>query len=116
MDKIQEAEARREAILEEMKSIRTMCRGSITPQYLMIARKGRKAEKRGPYYVFSHREGNRTKSRRLTSSEELEKAQHDVQAHTRFVKLCKEFEELTERLMDLERTIPTMEQEKKRLK
>jgi hypothetical protein len=116
MDTIAEIEARREAILKEMRSIRGMKRGSITPQYLIVPQKAKKAEKRGPYYVLSRRVKNRTVSQRLTSSEEVEQAQRDIQQHKRFVNLCREFEELTERLLDIERNIPKLEQGKKRLK
>ncbi len=116
MNTLEELEARRSSILEEMRSIRSLKRGSITEQFLNVRHKGiREAVSRGPYYVFSRREGNKTSSRRLSISE-LEQARKDIEAHRRFVELCREFEILTERLGEAERKSPGFEREKKRRK
>jgi len=91
-----------------------MERGTINEQYLSVRHKGRKQPvKRGPYYVFSRREGNKTVSRRLTSPEQLQQARQDVARHERFVALCRAFEGLTERLGKLERGEPELVREKK---
>lgn len=107
MDIIQ-LESRRNAILEEMRSIRSMRRGTINEQYLKVPRKGKEPALRGPYYVLSRREGEKTVSWRLSGAE-LEKAKADVAAHKRFMLLCKEFEELTTHMGELE-----VDREKKR--
>jgi hypothetical protein len=115
MNTVEELEARRSTVLEQMRSIRSLKRGSITEQYLNVRHKGiREAVFRGPYYVFSRREGNKTSSRRL-SVPELEQARQDIESHKRFVALCREFEILTEQLGEIERESP-MGQEKKRLR
>ncbi len=64
--------------------------------------------------MLSRREGGKTVSQRLTSPEELKQAQKDVEAHKRFVALCKQFEELTERLGQIQRESYELRQEKKR--
>lgn len=112
---IEEIDARREAIATEMCSIRAMRRGTINEQFLNVGReKGKKGGvKLGPYYVLSRREGGRTVSRRLSRGEELQQAQRDIEEHKRFVDLCKEFEELTEQLGDMEREEAQPGQEKK---
>jgi hypothetical protein len=111
---VQELEARRNAILEEMRSMRSMRRGTINEQYFEVPVKGTdKTKLRGPYYVISRREGERTVSQRVRSSE-LEQAQRDIAAHKRFLLLCREFEQLTTRLTELEREEPRGEPEKKR--
>ena len=117
MDPIQQLEARRNAILEEMRSIRSMRRGTINEQYFQTDLKGRKGMvHQGPYYVLSKREGQKTVSRRLRSAAELEEAQKDVAEYKRFLGLCQEFERLTARLGELERDEPSLEQEKKRFR
>ncbi|MBW2059432.1 MAG: hypothetical protein JRJ26_18235 [Deltaproteobacteria bacterium] len=106
MDGIRELEARRDAILEQMRSIRSMRRGTINQQFLKVRLKGRKEPLlRGPYFVLSRREGNKTASKRLTSPAQLQWARRQTEAHKRFVSLCKEFEVLTERLGQLEQSL-----------
>ena len=117
MDTVQGLEARRHAILEEMRSIRSMRRGTINEQYFKTRLKGReRTAHQGPYYVLSRREGQKTVSRRLRSEAELEQARKDVAEHKRFLGLCQEFERLTARLGELEGSDRDVEQEKKRFK
>lgn len=117
MNTIQELEARRNEILEEMRSIRSMRRGTINAQHFKTYPKGRKvAVLRGPYYVLSKRQGGKTVSQRLRSPLELEDARRDVAEYKRFVGLCQEFERLTGRLGELERSAPDLDREKKRLR
>ena len=116
MNTVQGLEARRNAILEEMRSIRSMRRGTINEQYFKTRLKGRKGMvHQGPYYVLSKREGQKTVSKRLRSAE-LEQAQKDVNEYKRFLGLCQEFERLTARLGELESGVQGIEQEKKRFR
>jgi len=117
MDTVQQLEARRNAVLEEMRSIRSMRRGTVNEQYFKTRLKGRRGiVRQGPYYVLSRREGEKTLSRRLRSVAELEQAQKDVGEYKRFLGLCQEFERLTARLGELERSEQGIEQEKKRFR
>ena len=114
---VQELETRRSGILEEMRSIRSMRRGTINEQYFKTRLKGRKGMvHQGPYYVLSRREGQKTVSQRLRSEAELEQARKDVADYKRFLGLCQEFERLTGRLGELERSKEDLEQEKKRFR
>lgn len=113
---LQELEVRRNAILEEMRSIRSMRRGTINEQHFKIRRKGKKGiVLQGPYYILSRREGEKTASQRLRSPGELDQARKDVAQYKRFMGLCQEFERLTARLGELERSESEGGQEKKRL-
>ena len=115
MNTLRDLEARRNGILDEMRSIRSLRRGTINEQYLRVHLKGRKVPAvRGPYYVLSRREGDKTVSKRLTSGADVEQARKAVEAHKRFVALCHEFERVTEQLGELERQAPEIAGEKKR--
>ena len=117
MNTVQQLEARRNAILEEMRSIRSMRRGTITEQYFKARLKGRKGiVRQGPYYVMSRREADKTVSKRIRSVAELEQAKKDVGEYKRFLRLCQEFERLTSRLGELERRDRELEQEKKQFR
>ena len=98
MKTLPEIEKRRDALLQEMRLIRSMKRGTINEQYLKVPQKGSKPALRGPCHVLSRREGNKTVSERLTTPAKIEQAKKDVAAHRKFVELCKEFEALTERM------------------
>jgi len=115
MHSIQSLETRRDAILAEMRSMRSMRRGSVHEQFLRVRHKGKsKPVERGPYYVWTYSEGGKTVSRRLSKGPELDRAREDVARHKRFVELCTEFERLTERLGELERDAEGATPEKKR--
>jgi len=114
MDLLQQIEAQRLAILDSLKAIRSMRRGSITEQFFPVQCKGQKqAARRGPYYVFTRHRGSKTFSQRLTTAGALQQAREDVEAFKRFQALCRDYERLTEKLGELERKT---EQEKKRSK
>jgi len=120
MPTIQELESKRDAVLQEMKSIRSMKRGSIKAQYLKVRHRGSKEPlARGPYYVLSRHDSRtgKTVSRRLTSKAAVEKACTDIEAYQHFVVLCREFQELTETLGELEgsSTIKGAEKKQRRL-
>jgi len=115
METVQELETKRNLILEQMRSIRSMRRGTINEQhYKMRLKRTRAVILRGPYYVLSRREGKKTVSKRLTSGSEVEQTRKDVAEYKKFMELCHEFEGLTARLGELERGEEEGGQEKKR--
>ena len=105
MDTVRHLEQRRERILEQLRQIRSMRRGTVNEQYLKVPQQGKaQPAVRGPYYLLSRSVKGKTLSRRLTSPEQVEQARSDVAAHQRFAALCKEYEEVTEQLGEAERT------------
>lgn len=105
MDTVRQLEQRREAIFEQMRSIRSMRRGTVNEQYLKVPHKGRSEPAIcGPYYVLTRKQAGRTVSQRLTDPEQVEQARSDVAGYRRFVDVCREYERLTEQLGQLERT------------
>jgi hypothetical protein len=106
MKTIKEIEERREKILEQMRAIRSMERGTINEHYVPVKRKGHKEPvRKGPYYVISRRGKDKTVGRHLKTKQDLERARRDVEAHRKFRELCREYEELTEELGRMERSL-----------
>ncbi len=104
METREEIEHKRYTIAQDMLAIRSMRRGTITEQFLKAKSKGEQPPVlRGPYYVFSRREGQRTISERLTTPAQVDQTRQDIAEYKKFQDLCKEFEALTERLGVLER-------------
>lgn len=115
MSSLKEIEKARAAILSEMQSIRSMRKGSVTEQFLKVKHKGKSDPVlRGPYFVFTRKEGKKTVGYRLRTVAEKETVRQDVAAHKRFVALCKEYVGLTEKLGELERRQQDGTPEKKR--
>lgn len=104
MTELDRVEKRRREVAQELLGIRSLRRGTINEQYLPVKHRGETDPVlRGPYHVFSRREGGRTVSRRLSTPGALREAREDVERHRRFAALCRELETLTERLGELER-------------
>ena len=113
MDEIKKIEAKRARILDEMKNIHSMRRGTVNEQYFQKKLKNKPTTAtQGPYYVFTRSVGGQTKSCRLKKGAEVEQAKKDVLAHKKFCALCQQFEELTERLGQLQRLSQPSEQKK----
>jgi hypothetical protein len=99
-----ELEAQREALLSQMRLIRSMKRGTLSIRPEKVHRKGQKEPVLlGPYPLFVRSEGKRSVGRRLRSPEEVAQAREDIAAYERFVVLCKEFAQTTEQLGELGR-------------
>lgn len=111
---IQQLEERRLAILEEIRTIDSMRRGTINEQFFQTRRKGsEQLTRQGPYYVWTRSEKGKTVSQRLSSTDAVEQARAEVAAYKRFQTLCSEYVEVTSQMSRLRRTT---EQEKKLLK
>ena len=111
---IQQLEARRLAILEQIRTIDSMRRGTVNEQFFPFRRKdSQQLSRQGPYYVWTCSVKGKTVSQRLSSAEEVEQARADVAAYKRFQALCGEYVEVTSQMSRLRRST---EQEKKHLK
>lgn len=83
MDTVQQLETRRNAILEEMCSIRSMRRGTINEQYFKARLKRRNGMMhQGLYYVLFRGEAEKTVSRNLQSTAELHRRGYEYFIHS----------------------------------
>lgn len=117
MESIHVIETRRLRILEEMKRIRRVVRGTFKEQMLPVVHLGEETPvMRGPYYVLARWEKGKTHSRRIPR-QEAAAVREGADNYKRLKELCEEFARLTERLGELERQqAASQEAEKKGLK
>ncbi|HOH30126.1 MAG TPA: hypothetical protein PLC40_10645 [Candidatus Hydrogenedentes bacterium] len=114
---IKHFEKQRGMIVQQMLDIRSMAKGKITEQFLEVIRKGESSPAHcGPYYsiVCWNADKGKTQSKRLKTSEELERAKQDIENYQRFELLCKTYVQTTQQLSDAERSAGVTTQEKKR--
>jgi len=82
MKTVESIEKRREEIIEEIKSISSMRKGTINEQYLKVPRKNKEASVRGPYYVLTKKENGKTISIRISNNEveEIKKRRKNIKS------------------------------------
>jgi hypothetical protein len=69
MEQIRALEQRREQILQQMREIRAMRKGSVGEQWITVPRKQGTPILRGPYSLYSCKEKGKTVGRRLNALE-----------------------------------------------
>jgi hypothetical protein len=90
---------RQQAIAREVGEIRFMQKGTISYQRVPSTQGGTQTgAMRGPYPLLTWKKAGKTRSLRLKTEEEVVWAEQAVGNHRRFAVLCKEFEELSERI------------------
>ncbi len=92
--------ARRKDILSELANLDRMRRGSIVQQYREGKNKEGEMVRRGPYPLYTFKEGGKTVSKRLKSLKEVAKYQQQIDNFRRFEKLTKELREIGEALCE----------------
>ena len=102
MATIRSLDARRQSVVEELLSMRSLHPGNINEQFVK-GQRGGKAVMRGPYPVLCWRVGKKVFSQRLRSEQEIREAQRDTGNFRRFKELCKQLEDMTLELGKLER-------------
>ena len=104
MTRIQELEARRNAVLQQLSGIRSLRKGNLNEQWFPVVRNGKRTkELRGPYFVWSFKAGKKTVSERLKDDQEVALARKDADNYRKFRELCGELERLTAELGETER-------------
>jgi len=108
MKTVESIEKRREEIIEEIieeiKSISSMRKGTINEQYLKVPRKNKEASVRGPYYVLTKKENGKTISIRI-SNNEVEEIKKETEEYKKYNYLTSEFAAITEELTEMNKTL-----------
>jgi hypothetical protein len=101
MEQLQALEHKREQILQEMRKIRAMRKGSVSEQWVKVPRKQAAPVLRGPYGLYTYKEKGKTVGRRL-SAQEAKRFGEEVKAYHHFQALCAQYAEVTEQLGEAE--------------
>lgn len=96
--RIQQVEQQQDALMEQMRSIRVMRRGTLSEQYYTArcARKGGEGAV-GPYFLWQGSINGKHFSRRVNASE-AEHVKAGIEARHHFERLCAQYVELGEAL------------------
>lgn len=101
MKTIEQLETERQSILKELGELSEIRRGTISQQFVESIGKDGTKKRRGPYFLYTYKEKGKTVSRRLTSSQQVEMCQGQIQAYHNF-------QELTTRLLEVGEQISNM--------
>jgi len=104
MDEVQVLEKKRQALLKQLGDLGSLRRGCLNEQWFPVVRQGQKTgELRGPYYVWTCKEGAKTASERVRGEAALERARQDEARYRAFKEILRDYESVAEQLGALER-------------
>ena len=103
----------RKEILSELAALEQMRRGSLVPQVFEATRKDGTKVLRGPYMLYTRKDGGKTVSRRVKQPEQVQSYQEQFDAYRRFDALTRDLVHIGEKISDLV-LVDEKEQKKKR--
>jgi len=100
----QEINRQRQAIIEELKELKQIRRGSVTEQYVEARRADGTTYRRGPYPIYTYKERGRTVSKRIKNPELLKLYRDQIDNgrafHERMIELLRLGEALSDAAVD----------------
>jgi len=109
--KLEKIENRRKEIIEEISRIESMRKGSLNEQFLKVPQKGKEPILRGPYYVLTRKENNKTKSSRINKGQ-YEETKEEIENYKYFINLSTEYAQITEELTDMKKRVRSEDSKK----
>ena len=100
MPSVQQIQQQRQQILEEMAQLEQVRRGSLTEQMVEAVGADGRRHRRGPYPLYTFKEGGRTISRRVTEPTQLPLYRQQIEQGRRFQELTTQLLHLGEALSD----------------
>jgi len=97
--------AKRERLLDEIAALRAMRRGSVLQQFVEDKLEDGTVVRRGPYWLYSYKEGDRTKSRRLPDRDTAQRYLDEIQGCRHFEDLCKDLIRVSQQMCDVEESV-----------
>ena len=101
MEKLKEALEKKKQIINQIKKIKDMRRGSVVEQYYEVKHKNGAMVRQGPYFLYSYKEKGRTISRRLSGPREAQRYRQEIEEFRRFEQLSSQLIEASHQICDL---------------
>jgi hypothetical protein len=101
MSQIQQLKKRRDHLLDELRGLEQIRRGSIVEQYVVATQKDGTKKRRGPYVLYSYKEKGKTVSRRLTNEAHVAGYRKQIENFRRFQQLTTELLRIGEQISEL---------------
>lgn len=96
---------KRERLLDEMAALRGMRRGSVLRQFVEDKLEDGSVVRRGPYWLYTYKEGDRTRSRRLPDGDTAQRYLDQIEGCRRFEELCKDLIRVSQQMCDMEESV-----------
>ena len=101
MSQIQQLRKQRGHLLDELRGLEQIRRGSIVEQYVVATQKDGGKRRRGPYVLYSYKEKGKTVSRRLTNEAHRPAYQSQIENFRRFQRITAELLRIGEQISEL---------------
>ena len=101
MAQIQQLRKQRNRLLDELRDLEGIRRGSIVEQYVVATRKDGGTRRRGPYVLYSYKEKGKTVSRRLTKEADISIYRNQIENFRRFQRITAELLRIGEQISEL---------------
>jgi hypothetical protein len=101
MDKLRNVKDQKRAILDEIKALKDMRRGSVVEQYYEVRCKDGSSRRQGPYFLYSYKDKGKTVSRRLSGPTEAQRYRKEIAEFRRFEELSAKLIETSHRICTL---------------
>ena len=101
MSELGELKRQRDEVLQELAGLEEVRRGSVVEQFVESVGADGTPVKRGPYFLYTYKEKNKTVSKRLKSAQQADLYRRQIQAFRRYQELTARLRELGERISDL---------------
>ena len=101
MDQLHSLLMTRDRLVKEIVSLGDMRRGSVVEQFVDSKLKDGTKVKRGPYWLYSHKQDGKTLSRRLPDADMAAKYQAHIGEFRRFTELCQQLLDVNHEICDM---------------
>lgn len=97
---VHQLQQQRQQVLTQLQQLPPLRRGSVSEQFVEATRKDGTKVKRGPYFIYSYKDQQRTVSRYLRDPAQIRQYREQIQAFRQFQLLTKQLLFLGEQLSE----------------